>query len=172
MARSVSHHPSAIEVIYLHGITFESDISYPDDFDFQTDEGPAFDYLDFSDFLDDLQETAQGRYPSFHPCDRWVGREDHVILENGAAEVSVAEYGGLISISLAPKDGSDWDYDRETARNANWTGRISTNFRKLLRRRFKPFVQIPLGTASNGESFFRPWAHPEKLISSKEGELW
>lgn len=172
MARSVSHHPSAVEVIYLHGITFECDLCYPEDFDFESDERPLFDYLDFANFLDELRETVQGRYPSFQPCNRWLGREDHIVLENGAAEVSVAEYCGLISLSLASKDGGDWDYDRETARNANWTGRISGNFSKLLRRRYKPFVLIPLGTASDGEAFFRPWARPDKLVSSKEGLLW
>ena len=172
MARSVSHHPAAVEVVYLRGIIFESDIIYPEGHDFDSDEQPQYDYLDFSEFLDELKKVLHKSFSSLRHCDRWIGNENHVILENGPAEVSVAEYCGLISVSLAPKDGSDEDYDQETGRNAIWSGRVANHFRECLHKRYKPFALILLGTASNGEAFFRPLARPDGMFTSKEGELW
>lgn len=170
MARSVSRHPSAVEVVFLHGILFES--SCYDLQEGETECEPAWHYFDWGDFIEDLKGVIGERYPSFGTCDRWAGREDHVILENEAAEVSVAEYCGLISVSFAPKEGADWDYHQVTARNANWTGRIADNFREHLHSRFQNFAMIPMGSASNGEAFFRPASRPSGLVTSKEGELW
>lgn len=175
MARSVSTHPASVEDVHLHGIIFDSDIVYPPDYDFEAETEPLSHYFDWDEFLDDLKGVVKERYPSFDDADRWEGHENHVILENGAAEVSVANYCGLIAVSLAPKDGDFYDeggYDFSTTRNATWTGRIASNFGAHLRKRFESFAMISFGRASNGEEFFRPANRLNGLVTSKEGELW
>lgn len=170
MGRSVSTHPSAVGTVYLHNIVFEDDIPY--DPDNENDDEPRYDYFDWSEFEEDIKNVVNERYPSFESCDRWAGREDHVILENACAEISVSSYCGLFAICIAPKDGSDWDYDAETVRNANWTGRIAHHFEAHLEKRFAGSALRYQGSASNGEAFFRPVERPEGAVTSKEGTLW
>ena len=177
MSRSVSTHPNSVEDVFLHGITFEvSFFGLPGYTPGDDDDLPSPDYFEWAEYINDLREVIRERYPSFENADRWCNYphgENHVVLENGAAEVSVAEYNGLISVSLAPKEGDDTHgYAFETARCATWTSRISRNFVKHLHKRFGKFAVLYSGSASNGEAFFRPLDRPNGLVTSKEGELW
>ena len=129
MGRSVSTHRHAIATVYL-------DTPY----DHEDEDGFRF-------FLEDLAEVLKDKYPSLDDCDRWQDREDHVILENRRAEVSVSEYCGLVAVCLAPLD----DYN---PLDHGWCDRIASGFRRLLVEAYKGKALTPLGRFSNGEQVF------------------
>jgi hypothetical protein len=133
MGRSVSVPHNATATVYL-GIGWE-----------------AGDYYDFEDFIEDLQNVVEERYPSFHRTDEWVDREDQAVLENGHAQVVVAEYYGLVSVSLVP---TPYVYDGCDELHEAWCNQVAGNFTAHLHKRFPDFAVRRLGTASNGEAFF------------------
>jgi len=141
MGRSVSYHSNAAKVVFLHDVLSEGAGNW-----------------EWDEFIDDLKGVIRERYPSFEDADRWAGREDHVILENSAAEISVAEYCGLISVSLAPREASDYDYDYDgesiRAWNENWTNLIANNFHDHLAKRFSKSALRKIGSFSNGEGVY------------------
>jgi hypothetical protein len=134
-------------------------------------------YYDFDEFLEDLGNVVQEKYPSFTKLgkdSKEDERECFIVLENGAAQISVSEYCGLISVGLVPR-AVDWGYDNSARVNAmrqNWTAQIAANFKKHLHKRFSESALISQGHASNGEQFFRPVNRPEGCVTSKEGTLW
>ena len=97
-------------------------------------------------FRDDLTERAAAIWPSLSPCREWLGREDFASLSNNFAYFGVSEYCGIVAVWLAPR--RDLEPGQE-ALAARWLAqvrpRLAREFRKLER----------LGTASNGESFYR-----------------
>lgn len=106
--------------------------------------------FDFDLFLEDVRERACDLWPSFCPCDTWLGREDHAIAENGLGYIGVSEYCGVASIWFAPKP-NDWNYSETRNREALATGfakRIAPTFYATfgtLRR---------IGVVSNGEAIY------------------
>lgn len=66
-----------------------------------------YDELDWEDALYDYRETLRNIFPSVTLCGRWIGREDHVVAENGHAEFGISEYGGLVSYWMVAKDDGD-----------------------------------------------------------------
>lgn len=142
MARSVSTHQHAIETVYLDGA------EYTEDFEF---------------FIEDLQRLIRGHYLSFSPCDHWQGQENHIILRNKRAEVSVSEYCGIVAVCLAPLDPNH-SFDRK------WCHQTASNFRKILHNGYPALVSK--GQASNGEQFFSFVNRPGGLYTSREGVLW
>jgi hypothetical protein len=148
MGRSVSTHSYSEAVVYLHGVV--------------SDDAESWEW---SDFICDLQAVLSCKFKSFSDCDRWEGRENHVILENARAEVSVAEYCGLVSVCLAPRDP-------DNALDGGWCSGVAASFRKTLHKAYPNAALNRLGTASNGEAFFTPINRPEGVVTSKEGVLW
>jgi hypothetical protein len=155
MSRSVSTHRHAVKTVYLTAQIGEEV------------EGDETDYWEFNEFIDDVRNVLVERYPSLRECDRWQDREDHVIAENGAAEVSVSEYNGIIAICLAPREDDD-----HPECNRNWVTRIADHWVQHIIRRFKSMVLVSQGTFSNGEQCFQRLTEPESCITSKEGRLW
>lgn len=151
MGRSVSTHRHAVETIYLHGVVSESD---------ESEESYRWDV-----FIEDIQIILSERYPSFSQCDRWQDREDHVILENRRAEVSVSEYCGLVAVCLAPLDPSH-------PLDQGWCERTSKSFRDTLHKAYPSAALQKLGSFSNGEAVFAPTNRPKGIVTSKEGVLW
>lgn len=150
MSRSVSTHSNAVATVYLT----------PDL------ESTAFAW---DDFLDDLRDSVLSRHwPSFRECDRWEGRENHIIAENDLAEISVSEYGGLVAICLAPSGRSNF----YTAFNRGWAGRIAPSFVRKLNQAYAHCALQSQGHASNGEQFFTRVGKPGSCVTSKEGDLW
>jgi len=153
MGRSVSTHRHAVETIYLHNVIPEV---IPEE---EPYEG-AWD-----DFIKDIQCLLSHRYPSFSECDRWQDREDHIILENKRAEVSVSEYCALVAVCLAPRDPSN-------PLDQGWCEGVSTSFHDTLLKAYPSSALRKLGSASNGEAFFQPIHRSEGIITSREGVLW
>lgn len=131
MGRSVSTHRHAVATVYLN-----PEIE---------DDGDSFAW---DSFVEDLQQNViADRFPSFSECDRWMDREDHVIMENAHAEVSVSEYCGLVAVCLAPRDPDD-------AFAVAWTENFASSFHAHVTKMFKSSALTKVGTFSNGESVF------------------
>ncbi len=120
-------------------------------------EGIAYvDVSDFDDcgedwslFKENITYELMKKYPSLWECSKWEGHECHIILENNQVSVAVSEYCGLASISVAPKDGYEYDYSRDlsglNARNAHYIG-------KFIEENFGEYRKV--ATFSNGEAVF------------------
>jgi len=152
MSRSVSTHSDAVSIVYLNPEQGE-------------DDWPCF--------IDDLKQILVARFPSLSPADRWAGNEDHVILDNCHAEVSVSEYCGLVAVCLAPRLGR-YDYPSVGQLAEHWTNQVSAKFSETLEKAYASSALKSMGHASNGEQFFtRPGKTlNESCITSKEGQLW
>jgi hypothetical protein len=123
MARSVSVPSGAVQVWYaLH-------------------DG---DHEDFGDCIEDFREYVSSKYPSMEDCNRWIGREDRVVLENSHAAITVSSYCGLVAVAVVPKE----DYAFSFA----WAEKVD------LSQAVKCFGRgmFSLGRASNGEQMFLP----------------
>lgn len=130
MGRSVSTHRDAVATVFLH----IEDMQDRDDWDM---------------FVEDLQDNVLApKYPSMRKCDRWSGREDHVIMENSQVEVSVSEYCGCIAICLAPTYPDD-------PMSAGQAANMAAAFERRLNKMFKSCAMTKMGTFSNGESVYQ-----------------
>lgn len=131
MGRSVSTHRHAVATIYIH---------LDEDFD------PDFGW---SDFIEDIRNNVlKEKFPSLTDCDRWQGRENHVILENRQVEISVSEYCGVIAVCMAPVDANDGLYCAVAERMAK-------SFHDTVTKAFKSNALVKLGSFSNGEGVFQ-----------------
>lgn len=147
MARSVSRHRDAVETVHLNHPFEDADWGW-------------------TEFIEDLRDNVlRPRYPSLRPCDRWSGREDHVILASERFEISVAEYNGIVAVCLAPRDA-------DNPLDLRLVTRMAAGFRALLTKAFPASALVSLGSASNGEELFRLVAEPGSAVTSKEGRLW
>lgn len=155
MARSVSYHRHAVCRVYLH-----------DPAGIHSDEVDSWLAQEcWSDFIVLLRDIIRERYPSFSLCDRWLDREDHIILENSRGEVSVSEYCGLVCVCLAP-------LDIDNPLDTGWCHRVAHKFERFLDNKFRSCALQSVGRASNGEQFFSPLDRSGGLVTSKEGVLW
>lgn len=141
MARSVSTPSEASDVAYA---TFEGD--------------------DFSDAIAEMQVIARRKYPSLSPCDRWLGRENHAVLENKYCSITVSEYCGLVAVAIVP--GSGYSLSDSWCSKVNLEPLVAC-FGQALRKQ---------GTFSNGEAIFQPADGVQKGsmglgFTSKEGWL-
>ena len=81
------------------------------------------DYVEWEDFLEEIQDRVMMNWPSFNPCDKWLDREDHAILQNDHCFVGVSEYCGLASIWVT----MDPDYRTYQGLASNFIGQTGTN---------------------------------------------
>lgn len=102
---------------------------------------------DWDCWVDSIVEKMKHYYPSFTKCDKWLGREDHAILENRFAYFGISEYCGLVSLWLVQKEGDDYG-DEQAGLSAGWAGKVEDKFKKRFSELYK------LGTFSNGEAVF------------------
>lgn len=128
MGRSVSTPNGYVQCVYLY---------------------PELEYGEeahWTDFLEDIRNVVQEKYPSFGHDDRWIGWEDRAVLDNPYAFVTVSEHAGIVAVCLVPKDRNPL--------SQSWCKKISARFKKHLHKRFPSSALTKLGTASNEESFF------------------
>lgn len=118
-------------------------VSYPRDSIVAFKDGTTFDEFDFESVVEDIQEYAPTLWPSFEKVDKWVGREDHALLENQHAYIGISEYCGLIAIWLLPKDDNDHPQLAQ-----NFVNQIAGKFQKTFGELRK------LGSFSNGEGVY------------------
>jgi hypothetical protein len=160
MSRSVSTPRNATSVVYLHNPQGDQDCGN-----------------DWEDFLLDLRQVLSGiagapggkGFPSLEECDIWLGREDHAVMENRHAYVTVSEYNGVVAVCLVPKNHIYSDEPIPLA--ANWCAKVAKHFVSLATKAYESCALISNGRASNGEQFFSPVSRPEGVVTSKEGVL-
>lgn len=119
----------------------------------------AIAYRDVSEFQDEFEwgffkeniiDQLKRAFPSLAEADSWIGREDHVVLENGHCKVTISEYCGLAAISLVPEN-HDCYYSEDIAKQNladHWCTQVAGKFENLLGELNK------IGTFSNGEAIF------------------
>ena len=153
MGRSVSTPSNCNEIAY-RDVTW---MGY--EFDEETQE---YDYSDcdqdmaqwqWGDFVDMIREDAKAQWTSFDDCDKWLGREDRVLLENTFAYIGVSEYCGLAAIWLKSKhdelDGSWYADEQRIANMADaWCNKICAKFNEM----FGEYKLV--GRFSNGEAVY------------------
>jgi hypothetical protein len=88
-------------------------------------------------------------FPSLYDCDKWRGREDHILMRNAYVDFGVSEYCGLAAIWIAERcDGAYYDYPR-AGRATHWLAQIRTRF-------LAEFGNLVLdGHMSNGEGVYQ-----------------
>jgi hypothetical protein len=135
MGRSVSFATGSVAVAYQH-------IEYEDE------EGTPYPFA-WEDIVDDVVNTATHLWPSFTPCDKWLDREDHAILENSYAYIGMSEYCGLASVWLVPKEQCGYSDD-------HIINNLSKGFCNKIKNRFLDTFSTlnRVATFSNGEAIF------------------
>jgi len=137
MGRSVSYLSHASKIAYFKC----PEIEYPEDFQYQV--------------IEIIQDSIMRVFPSIEVTDRWAGREDHIICENGHAEIAVSEYCGLCSLSIRVRQDSEHPEISE-----HWINQIWPRLEKEMIQLFENVYQ-KVGTFSNGESVY------EKISAGK-----
>lgn len=118
---------------------------------------------EFSDSLVNAEYALREKYPSLEAARGWIGNEGRVFLENSFARIVVAEYCGLVSISAVPTGNP---------LAPAWCAKLDLD---CAAECFGPVLR-KLGSASNGEAFFKPADGVERGelglgFTSKEGWL-
>ena len=80
--------------------------------------------------MDNLTYALRKAFPSLNKADRWIGREDHVILENRHGCVPVSEYCGRVAVCLVPEARSE--YERPPMIAHHWCTQAEPKFRKIV----------------------------------------
>ena len=94
---------------------------------------------DLTLFTDAYADQLRVMYPSVVAVDKWLDREDHVVAENQLATFGMSHYWGVIAYWVIPKQPL----------GQAWIDCAADGF-------MKAFGQLEsLGTASNGETFYR-----------------
>lgn len=127
MSRSVDYVSEAAVVIYLDCTDIEDD-------------------WEWECLLDGLRRIIEKRYPSFVSVDKWPGRELHTILENAHTSITIAEYCGLVSVSLSS--------NQESNLSDGWTNSIAGNFTTLMKKNYGDAILRKIGSFSNGECVY------------------
>lgn len=105
--------------------------------------------------LDWIRDTLANTWPSFEDADEWIDGEIHVIAQNAHSVVAISEYGGFVSLSLAPRYDRNEFWRDDNALGEQWRKSISEKFLTL----FSEYERI--GVASNGEGVYRATAQKE-----------
>ena len=138
MGRSVYTPALAIAIGYIH-----TDIA---------------EQYEWEDLEDDLRSVISERFKSFARRDEnwrtheqsFSAQEGTTILENGHARVVIAEYCGIVSISLVPKGYYGGSPELAEA----WCRRVGTAFEELIQAKYTEAL-TPVGTGSNGVTMYQ-----------------
>lgn len=104
-------------------------------------------------YVDDFRSMMKQAFPSLDECDKWVGREDHALLENQYAFFGVSEYCGLVSMWVQPKDPHYSENESWDARRDHWIAQIERKFHETANLCFGTAIR-KLGSFSNGEGVY------------------
>lgn len=139
MGRSVSY-PSNAVVSFMH-----------------VDE---MDECEWGDLVYNFRSHLKSLWPSVSSADEWIGREDHVLAENGHAQFGMSEYCGLVSYWMVPKQ-ADTYYGDTQGLHDNWVAQTADRFQKSFGDMRK------VGNFSNGGGIYERWDNspiePERL---------
>lgn len=162
MGRSVSTPTNASWVTYQPVLFQDHDygVQYDEEQDcYVFSDGSPVDeesyavFFNFEDVIEWLQYAGKDRWPSFTECDKWIGDEDHAVLENDHAYLGVSEYCGMLSIWLVPKENEISDNVYYSGKDTfglamNWINQIGPKFADT----FGKYAKV--ATFSNGEAVY------------------
>jgi len=111
-------------------------------------------HMNWDDDMVNLSAALQRAFPSLRKADRWLGREDHVVLENNLAAVTVSEYCGLVAVCLVPERRDAYETRDDDPLSVQWIASAEARFRKIVAETFG-IELAKLGTMSNGEGVFK-----------------
>lgn len=107
--------------------------------------------IEFGEFIAELQDVLQSKFPSLLPANQWRNKEEHTILANDLCEVVVCEYMGMVSVSLCRLD-----YPAVPVAMADfWMDQVSKTFRAAVRQSNHGDCYDKLGTMGNGVAVFQ-----------------
>lgn len=106
------------------------------------------DLQDFDFIIEDFQESVKSLFPSFVECDKWLGREDHAVLENNFAYAGISEYCGLVCYWMVLKQDVEDVESSSLGLAQRWACQVTKKFVDTFG------TLIKLGTFSNGEAVF------------------
>ena len=100
------------------------------------------DYYFFDSLIESIQENFKSYFNSLENSDKWIEREDHVVLENNLCKLGISEYMGLCCLWVVMKE----DFPNLSE---SWI------YKNLIPRMDKDWSEYKkIATASNGESFY------------------
>ena len=100
---------------------------------------------DWDSFKGGILEEVKRHFPSMSECEKWLGREDLAIAENGHAYFGVSEYCGVAAVWIVAKDDGDPNHIQLAE---SWVNKISKKFHRY-------FGQMKrIGVFSNGEAVY------------------
>lgn len=73
--------------------------------------------IEFEAVIDLLKEQLMHRFKSLSPCDKWIGRHKHAILENKCFYIALEDNEWSIAIELLIKDDANIHLQRKNAIN-------------------------------------------------------
>lgn len=120
MPAGMPSHPNAIHVVILDSSGWTSD-----------EDAELHGLEDWQETVGDIMDAIEARYPSFINVDEWHSNDNHILLANDLAEISVASDSGWTTVSLAPLRDSEWPELSD-----HWCRQISGNFQKLFDKMF------------------------------------
>lgn len=97
MGRGNSRTTGKYEGLYYLDYDFWRD---PDDEEFK------FFQWDYEDDMSAVAHAIRQRFPSFSPCDTWINRDAHAILENGLFYIALEDNQWSVAVKLLQKE--DW----------------------------------------------------------------
>lgn len=121
--------------------------------------GDAYNQAESSENWDEAKANLINRlqelFPSLQPpCrNKWQG-ECQIALENELVYVAIAEYCGCVSLSIAARGETEWEYDASIPLAERWTASVYKRLRRNLRGLLFLDLMCKVGTFSNGESVF------------------
>ena len=84
-----------------------------DEYEQEIDE-PELQVVEWRFALDLFKEKFNKKYPSFKPCDIWIDRQGHAVLENDAFYIAIADNEWSLAIQLLQKEPDDTDSPSRT----------------------------------------------------------
>lgn len=111
--------------------------------------------MNWDDNMANLSSALCAAFPSLRkpPKDRWIGDENHVLLENSLAAVTVSEYCGLVAVCLVPERRDAYGLIEQDPLSVRWTASVEARFRKIVAETFG-IELAKMGTFGNGEAVF------------------
>lgn len=107
----------------------------------------------WNDLIMNLQCELSAKYKSLESIkDKWIERENRIILKNGHVQISISEYCGCgaVSVFVNPDNESYWPYN--TALAEHWLEQCWPNIVKIIEQYVTTLRR--LGTFSNGCGVF------------------
>ena len=95
----------------------------------------------FDDFIDNIIYDLMDKMPSLYRSDKWIGNENHIILENDFAQIGISTYCDMMTLWVVPKGYYPNLEDK-------WICRITPNIEYYA-------THYRIGTMSNGVSVFK-----------------